>query len=74
LRAARNRDRSTCADGKLWFVEQGTGNAASVTTSGTIIEYPLPTDISGPFEIAAGSDENLWITENFVDQIAKLSP
>jgi len=51
---------------------------ASVTTSGTIIEYSIPNinTHSGPglpWGIAAGPDGNLWFTENTSGRVGKVT-
>ena len=58
-------------DDNLWFTEQAVDNLASVTTSGTISEYAVPTSVSGPMYLTVGPDGNIWSTEDYVDQIAK---
>ena len=42
-------------------------------TSGTIVEYPIPTASAGPRGIAAGPDGNLWFTENNGNKIGKIT-
>jgi hypothetical protein len=43
---------------------KGEGNKIGrVTTSGVFTEFPIPTPVSLPISIAAGSDGNLWFTE-----------
>src|SRR6516225_6858587 len=68
-------DITSGPDGNLWFTEfafasQHTGfpdpisfnqsMIAKITPSGTITEYQLPNDSSGPTGIAAGPDGKLW--------------
>ena len=42
-------------------------------TSGTIIEYTLPTSNGSPLGIAAGPDGNLWFTEDSTNKIGKIT-
>jgi virginiamycin B lyase len=39
-----------------------------------ITEYPLPPGASGPEGITAGPDGNLWVAQEFSNQIARVSP
>ncbi len=45
----------------------------SISPSGTITEFPLPTGTILPVGIAAGPDGNLWFTE-FGGTIGRISP
>jgi virginiamycin B lyase len=58
-------------DGKLWFTV-GDG-VASITTSGAITNYALPTG-SRPFGIATGPDGRIWIAETGSGRLAALNP
>ncbi len=58
-------------DGDLWFdmrVPNANGSTAydiaSVTTSGTFTEYPMPSGWGMPGDITSGSDGNLWFVMN----------
>jgi virginiamycin B lyase len=57
-------------DGALWFADQAF-KIGRITTSGTITEYPLPTNDS-PIGIAAGPDGALWFTDN-LGQIGRIT-
>lgn len=61
---------TTGPDGNLWFTETGLNRVASITTSGTIVEYDLPANF-GPTAITVGSDGNLWL--GTVTGIAKIA-
>jgi streptogramin lyase len=58
-------------DGNLWFVELGANKLAKLTTSGSILEFPLPPGTQ-PGSIAAGPDGSTWITggDNRVTRVA----
>jgi virginiamycin B lyase len=45
-----------------------------MTTSGVLTEFSIPTGASGPSAIAAGADGNLWFTENYANQVARITP
>jgi virginiamycin B lyase len=66
-------------DGALWFIESpagftanapGTSVVARMSTSGAIIEYPIP-DLTDAGAMTTGPDGALWITSS---QIWKLRP
>lgn len=65
-------------DGNLWFPYSyaTTCNYCSaigrITTSGTISVFPTTTALSDPFDLAVGSDGNIWFTEG-IGQIGKMS-
>jgi virginiamycin B lyase len=76
-------------DGNLWFTaRQGGagGMIGRVTPTGTIDEFPIPVAGYNPYPefpipnaIAAGSDNNVWFTENlftppFTGKIGKITP
>jgi uncharacterized repeat protein (TIGR01451 family) len=69
-------------DGALWFTDTGSpSQIGRITTSGTIQEFPVPTD-SYLFGITAGQDGNLWFAESSVgpgkpdakDQVGRITP
>jgi virginiamycin B lyase len=81
-------DITSGPDGNLWFTEfafasQHTGfpdpisfnqsMIAKITPSGTITEYQLPNDSSGPTGIAAGPDGKLWFTESNANKIGSIT-
>jgi virginiamycin B lyase len=45
-----------------------------VTPAGLFAEYAGPTAASGPFGIVAGSDGNLWFTEDDGNKIGRITP
>jgi virginiamycin B lyase len=47
---------------------------ASSIAAGPAVEFPLPTDGSGPTAIAAGPDGNLWFIEETANRIARITP
>ena len=59
-------------DGNLWFTESDRGTIGRITPSGTITEFPLEEQESGPYGITVGADGNLWFTERFANQIGKI--
>jgi virginiamycin B lyase len=63
---------TTGPDGNLWAVEPFGNNIAKFTTSGALIEYPIPTP-GNTYDIATGPDGNLWFTETTNGQIAKIT-
>jgi virginiamycin B lyase len=50
-------------DGRLWFADAGTASIGRISTSGYVVEYPVPTNYSGPYGITLGPDGALWFTE-----------
>jgi streptogramin lyase len=61
---------TTGSDGDLWFV--GGNKISKSTTAGKVTEYQLPPS-STPLGIAAGSDKNLWFTEDGTSKIGKIT-
>jgi streptogramin lyase len=61
-------------DGQLWFTEASANKIGSVTTTGTVTEYPIPAPgpNNTPYTITAGPDGNLWFTEG--SSIGRLDP
>jgi virginiamycin B lyase len=52
-------------DGNLWFTENLANQIGRITVDGTLTEFPLPQEHSGPYAgITVGPDGNLWFTEN----------
>ncbi|MET0281191.1 MAG: Virginiamycin B lyase [Steroidobacteraceae bacterium] len=65
-------DITAGADGALWFVElSGTMDGVQadgarigrITTDGRITEYPMPTRLPSPINIAVGPDGHIWYTQ-----------
>ena len=48
-------------------------NIGRITTDGTITEYALPTPAAGPVGITTGPDGALWFTEQFANNIGRIS-
>src|SRR5260370_39590475 len=40
----------------------------------TVTEFPIPSFVREPFGIAAGSDGNLWFTEQTYNNIGRITP
>jgi streptogramin lyase len=56
------------------FPSGSTIPAGTVLPPGTITEFAIPSSDSRPRGITAGSDGNLWFTEDLADQIGRLTP
>jgi streptogramin lyase len=65
LGSSQPRGLVTGPDGDLWFGEFAADKIGRLDpTTGTITEFPVPTDNSIPFGITGGPDGNLWFAEN----------
>jgi streptogramin lyase len=64
------------ADNNLWFTESNAAanNIGRCTVNGTIVEFPLPTASSEPWDITKGPDGNVWFTELAGNNIASIAP
>jgi virginiamycin B lyase len=57
-------------DGALWFVQPGPNDVGRMTTTGSVSEFSIAVTGgctnagSGPAGIVAGSDGNIWVTED----------
>ena len=60
-------------DGNLWFTDFATNSIGRITTSGTAMEFPVPTPNAAPKGIAPGPDGNLWYTELAGDNVGQAS-
>ena len=60
-------------DGALWFTGGAFNSVGRLTTSGVVVEYPLPTASSFPNGITTGPDGVLWLVENNAGKIAGAS-
>jgi streptogramin lyase len=64
--------------GKLYVIASSGAIYVSTIrpTSGTIVEYSIPTANSGPYGITQGPDGNMWFTENNTgtNKVAKITP
>ncbi len=62
-------------DGRLWFTEWDNKKIGAITTSGTVIEYPLPDPFSVVLEsITLGPDGNMWFGEASGPVVGRISP
>ena len=59
-------------DGNVWFADQINNVMGSITPSGVIAVYPLPTNASID-DISSGADGNLWMTDIGENAILKVS-
>jgi virginiamycin B lyase len=59
-------------DGAMWIAEGAANLIASVTTSGVIATYPVPTASSQPAFIITGPDGALWFTEFTGNKIGRI--
>jgi virginiamycin B lyase len=59
-------------DGNSWFTV-GDG-VATITSTGTVTSYALPSAQPGPNGIASGPDGRVWVTEAAIGMIAALDP
>jgi virginiamycin B lyase len=70
-------------DGALWFTESACvrqpgprciiGNKIGrITTTGSVTEFAVPTDGSGPHSITTGRDGALWFTEYYGSRVGRL--
>jgi hypothetical protein len=57
----------------MWFTEFGGNKIGRITTGGVISEFPVPTQNSGPIDIAAGSDGAMWFAERGGNKIGRIT-
>ena len=60
-------------DGAVWFTETATNAIGSISMSGSIVTYPIPTTACDPYGIVAGPDGALWFTELSGDKIGRIT-
>ena len=60
--------------GIAWLTVHHAFPAGSISSSGTVTEFPIPTANSAPYAITAGPDGNLWFTETGSGKIGRISP
>ena len=60
-------------DGNLWFTEYQGDKIGRITLTGAIKEFALPTG-SSPWEIIAGTDGIMYVTDSTSDDIARYDP
>jgi virginiamycin B lyase len=61
-------------DGALWFTGGAFNSVGRLTTSGVVVEYPMPTPSSFPAAITTGPDGGLWLVENNAGKLARATP
>lgn len=62
-------------DGGWWFTEFSANKIGRFSTSGEIVEFPIPTPNSGPLGIAADwRTEAVWFTEFNANKIGRITP
>jgi virginiamycin B lyase len=62
------------SDGALWVAEQEPSKIARVAFPGpTVMEYPTPTNASGPYDVTLGPDGNIWFTEGDAGRIGRIT-
>ena len=62
-------------DGNIWFTDEGANAVGRVSSSGALVEFPIPTASAAPATgIAAGPDGNVWVTENATSKLASVTP
>jgi streptogramin lyase len=55
------------------FAEASGNRIGRITPAGVITEFPIPTLASGPNQITAGPDGNLWFTETQAAKIGRIT-
>jgi streptogramin lyase len=58
--------------GDTWFTDAANNSIDELTTSGSLMQYPLSTPQSGPTGIAIDPSGNLWVTQNLSGQVTQL--
>jgi virginiamycin B lyase len=61
-------------DGNLWLAENGNKVGRLSPSGSTLKEFSTPTSDSNPFDIAVGSDGNLWFVEQNAHKIGRITP
>jgi len=64
---------TTGPDGNIWYTEFSGNNIARITPSGTITEYPIPTQNAEARDITVGPDGALWFTEQGSNKIGRIT-
>ena len=60
-------------DGNLWFAEYYDDHIGRITTSGVITRFALPAH-SYPWEVVAGADGLIYVTDSASDRISRFDP
>ena len=66
----------TGPDGALWFTEGGYNKIGRITTSGSLTEYPLPSETTLPYVnvgLKVGPDGALWFLESSINKLARMT-
>jgi streptogramin lyase len=63
---------TTGPDGNLWFTENASHQIGTITTAGSITEFPVPSG-SAPSLITVGPDGNLWFTEPAGNRVGRVT-
>jgi virginiamycin B lyase len=63
----------TGPDQNLWFTDQSIDSVVQMTTTGSYVAFPIPTQGSTPSGIASGPDGNLWFAEANGNNIGRLT-
>jgi virginiamycin B lyase len=56
--------------GQIFFTEGDTNKIATISESGTVVEYPIPTSNSLPIGLAVGPDGGVWFVESQASKVA----
>jgi streptogramin lyase len=72
-------DITVGADGKLWFTQfnaiaQVIYQISNVTTAGAVTEYNTPNSNAGPGSPILAGDGNVWFSEAYAAQLARVTP
>jgi virginiamycin B lyase len=59
--------------GGIWFTEVSVNKIARITSTGTVTEFPLLADSSGPNNLVEGPDHAMWFTEEGNDVIGRIT-
>jgi virginiamycin B lyase len=60
-------------DGALWFSESANDTVGSISTTGALREFPLPSAVSIPQGIVTGPDGALWFAEANGSRICRIT-
>ena len=61
------------SDNAIWFTEPDTNKIGRIDNTGSITEYPLPDDNSGPRDLTLGPDGAMWFTEIETHKIGRIT-
>ncbi len=72
-------DITVGADGKMWFTQfnaigQVIYQISNVTVAGTVTEYDTPNANAGPGSPILAGDGNVWFSEAYAAQLARVTP